>query len=101
MVERADYFGTPRENMQAALKWTDKHKAKHQFHTRVPTRKEVATLPVVELTSLMIGWMEHSPVEIIPSRMQIILACEILQGRSDRLALQSLIRKCSHYVNGQ
>lgn len=101
MVEGDDCFGTPSENIQAALKWADKYRKKYQFHTRVPTRQEVATLPVGELTALMIGWMEHSAIEIIPSRMQIALARETLKARPDRQALQSLIEKCSNYVDGQ
>lgn len=101
MVEGADYFGTPPENMQAALNRADKYRKKHQFHTKVPTRKEVATLPVGQLTALLVGWMEHSAIEIIPSRMQIALARETLQARPDRQALQSLIEKCGNYVDGQ
>lgn len=96
-----DHFGTPEENMRAAVKWADKFKKKHAYHTHVPTRKEVATLPAAELTPILVGWLEHSPIETIPSRMQIVLVRDVLLARPDAVHFKPLLTMCSHYIEGQ
>lgn len=101
MDENADRFGTPEENIRAATKWAEKYRKKHIYQTHVPTRKEVETLPAAELRSLLVGWMEHSPTETIPSRMQIELVRAVLLGRPDARELEVLLDMCKHYIDGQ
>lgn len=96
-----EQFGIPAENIQAATKWASKHRKKYAYHTRVPTRKEVRSLPPKELAQLLIGWMVHSPVEIIPSRVQIELVMELLAKRADAAQLKDILNMCRNYVDGQ
>src|SRR5476649_2171874 len=91
MDEDFDRFGTPEENIHAAAKWARKYRKKHTYHTHVPTRKEIATLPIEELRPLLVGWMEHSPTETIPSRMQIALVRDVLTTRPDAAELKALM----------
>jgi hypothetical protein len=99
--EDFEQFGIPAENIQAARKWATKNRKKYAYHTQVPTRKEVRTLPPKALAQLLVGWMVHSPVEIIPSRVQITLVIELLKRRSDVAQLGDILNLCSNYVNGQ
>lgn len=96
-----DFFGIPLENIRAAEKWAKKYKKKCQYHTQVPTRKEVQNLPVEELKPLLTGWLVHSPTEIIPSAFQIELVLELLRERDDAAELSGIIAMCKHYVSGQ
>lgn len=101
MRENVDRFGTPEENVRAAAKWAEKYRKKQIYHTHVPTRKEVETLPADELRPLLVGWMEHSPTETIPSTMQIELVRVALLGRPDARELKVLLDMCKHYIDGQ
>ena len=92
-------FGVPDENLIAAKKWRDKKKKKYLFHTYVPTRKEVASLPLRELRSILIGWMCHSPTEIIPSRSQIEEVRRIIADRRDADQFTELLKMCANYVS--
>jgi hypothetical protein len=95
-----DRFGMPEENIFAARKWMDKkRKNKYPIHIYVPTRKEVATLPPDELKPILVGWMCHSPTEIIPSRTQIEEVRTALLCRNDADRLADLIKMCSHYIS--
>ena len=94
-----DHFGVPEENLTASKKWKDKKKKKHLFHIYVPTRKEVATLLLAELKPILVGWMRHSPTEIIPSRTQIDEVRIILLKRNDANELTELIEMCTRYIN--
>ena len=97
MKDDADYFGVPEENIRAAqLRSTS---TKHYLHSVVPTRREVATLPAPELKAMLLGWMEHSPIEIVPSRAQISLVREVLIARPDAAGLASVIKMCTHYID--
>jgi hypothetical protein len=96
-----DRFGMPEENIRAAQKWADKKRKKSQYDVHVPSRKEVRHLAPKELAPMLIGWMVHSPVEIIPSRVQIMLVIELIEKREDAAALGSLITMCRHYAEGQ
>jgi hypothetical protein len=53
-------FGVPVENIIAAQKWAMQQRKRYQYHTQVPTRKEVLTLSIDVLTPLLIGWMVHT-----------------------------------------
>nr|WP_315253360.1 hypothetical protein [uncultured Duganella sp.] len=101
MQEDFERFGIPPENIRAAEKWATKQRKKHQYHTQVPTRKEVSALPPEEITPLLVGWMVHSPVEIIPSRFQVELVLELLLQREDAAELSGLITMCRHFVSDQ
>lgn len=100
MQEDFDHFGIPRENIRAAEKWAAKHRKRYRYHTRVPTRKEVLGLPPEELTSVLVGWMVHSPPEIIPSGFQVELVLELLEQRGDAEKLSSLVKMCRHFAAG-
>ncbi|MQA37066.1 hypothetical protein [Rugamonas aquatica] len=92
-----EWFGTPLENIESAKKWADSYHGRHKFHVRVPTRKEVLSMPANELSPLLIGWMVHSPTEIIPSKVQIELVLELLYQRSDTNELAAVIAMCKQY----
>ena len=96
-----EQFGVPVENILAAQRWAEKQQRHHQYHTRVPTRKEVLTLPVETLTPLLIGWMVHSPIEIVPSRIQIEQVIALLLQRDDSNHLEKLLQMCSTYAHNQ
>lgn len=95
----SDCFGVPAENIQAAQRrhGAELHRQRTPIHHRVPTRKEVRHLPPDQLAPLLIGWMEHSPIEIVPSRGQIQLVIEELQQRPDAAKLAPLVNMCRHY----
>ena len=46
------------------------------------------------LTSMLVEWMIHSPVKIIPSRIQIDLVTELLRQRGDVEELGKLLKMC-------
>jgi hypothetical protein len=97
-VSDLDQFGVPVENILAAQR---RHAGKqHQripVNTRVPTRREVRQLPLNELKPLLLGWMEHSPIEIVPSRGQIQLVMEVLLARPDAADMAPLLSMCRNY----
>lgn len=94
----ADRFGVPAENIRAAeRRHLDGGRQRVAVNTRVPTRKEVRQLPPNELAPLLLGWMEHSPIEIVPSRGQIQLVIEVLQDRPDAADLAPLLNMCRNY----
>lgn len=70
-----------------------------QFQSYVPTRKEVATLEPKKITAILTDWMCRSPVEIIPSRTQIIAVREVLLTRHDANKLTGLITMCNYYID--
>lgn len=98
--EDFEHFGIPTENIRAAEKWADKRHKKYHYHIEVPTRKQVRKLPPTQLTQLLVGWMVHSPVEIIPSRTQIELVVEVMRQRNDVGALQDVLKMCRNYIEG-
>lgn len=93
-----DRFGVSVENIQAAERRSADNK--HQrtpVNLRVPTRKEIRQLPPDQLAPLLIGWMEHSPIEIVPSPGQIQLVMAVLQERPDAAELAPLVNMCRHF----
>lgn len=98
--EDHEHFGVPAENVGAARKWADKQRKRQQYHTEVPSRKQVKTLPPDQLARLLIGWMVYSPIEIVPSRVQIAQVVEIMMERDDRAALASVLTMCKNYIEG-
>ncbi|AZP14562.1 hypothetical protein EJN92_13560 [Undibacterium parvum] len=73
----------------------------YKVHSYVPSRKEVASLNIKELTEILTGWMCNSPTEIIPSRTQIAEVKDILLTRPDLSQLTGLITMCNYYINGE
>lgn len=93
-----DRFGVPVENIRAAEgRSTGGKRQRTPVNLRVPTRKEVRHLPPDELAPLLIGWMEHSPIEIVPSRGQIQLVIEVLLDRPDAADMAPLVSMCRNY----
>ena len=101
MHDDFEQFGIPAENILAAQRWAAKQHKRQQYHTRVPTRKEVSTLPVEALAPLLIGWMVHSPIEIVPSRVQIEQVVLLLKQRDDADQLEKLLKMCITYAHNQ
>lgn len=101
MHDDFERFGIPVENIAAAQKWAKQQRKRYPYHTQVPTRKEVLTLPVESLSPLLVGWMVHSPIEIIPSRVQVEQVIEILKQRDDVDELGQLLLMCNRYVDNQ
>ncbi len=98
MPSKQDRFGVPDENLFAAKKWASRQN-NGQFQSYVPTRKEVATLEPQKITVMLTDWMCRSPVEIIPSRTQIIEVKELLLRRKDARELTGLITMCNYYID--
>ncbi|MYM23217.1 hypothetical protein GTP46_11225 [Duganella sp. FT135W] len=101
MNDDQELFGVPSANIEAAKKWANLHRKRYEYHTKVPTRKEVLSLPVEILAPLLVGWMEHSPIEIVPSRIQIEQVVELLNTRPDSASLERLLTMCQHYIRNQ
>ncbi|MET3119859.1 hypothetical protein AAKU64_004106 [Undibacterium sp. GrIS 1.8] len=98
MKKSHDRFGIPEENFRAAERSAKKQKG-YLLHVYVPTRKEVATLKIEKLSTMLVGWMCKSPTEIIPSRTQITEVRNILLNREDASELGSLITMCNYYIH--
>jgi hypothetical protein len=66
----------------------------------VPTRHEVASLPIEELSVVLDLWMWESPSELIPSYAQIRDVRSVLETRSDADTPQTraLIAECDKYL---
>ncbi|MFZ6654022.1 hypothetical protein [Undibacterium sp. TJN19] len=90
-------FGVPEENLNAAKKWAEKQNTEIS-HCYVPTRNEVAKLSSQKITKILVNWMCHSPVEIIPSRSQIVEVRDILLAREDARNLSNVITMCNYYI---
>lgn len=81
MKEDLNYFGVPEENINAARRRPPTGRS--SAYTVVPSRREIATLPLDKLKDVLLGWVEHGATEIIPSRAQISLVKEVLLSRAD------------------
>ncbi|MFZ6874251.1 hypothetical protein ACO0LF_19510 [Undibacterium sp. Di27W] len=97
MQRALERFGVPEENLKAARKWAEKQNIEI-FQCYVPTRKEVAKLSPKKITKILVNWMCHSPVEIIPSKSQIIEVRNILLSREDADTLSNVITMCNYYI---
>ena len=62
----------------------------------VPTKREVATLPPLDLYQIVIDWIWDSPSELIPNDAQIAELRTILSERQDAddQTIMSLIGEC-------
>jgi|GEM_PF-1528919 len=97
MQRSQERFGVPEENLRAAKKWAEKQNPQG-FQCYVPTRKEVAHLGRKKITRILVDWMCHSPIEIIPSGSQIIEVRDILLAREDARDLSNVITMCNYYI---
>ncbi|MBO9538289.1 hypothetical protein [Herbaspirillum sp.] len=93
-MDSYQYFGVPITNIQQAKI----HQGNKHQNIKVPTRKEVATLPPKELCKVLQDWMCRSATEIIPSRGQIYLVLEILRHRPDIQHIQDSAQMCVNYI---
>ncbi len=66
----------------------------------VPTRDEVATMPVTELYPIVIDWLGECPSELIPDDAQIMELQATLLMRPDAgdPDVQRLITACDSYL---
>lgn len=98
MKDDQEFFGIPEENIMAAQRRTSEKR--NPPYSKVPTKRDIATLPAAQLKSILISWMEHSATEIIPSRAQIALVRDVLLEREDRAELATILNMCTNYIEG-
>lgn len=92
-----EYFDVPLANRNSASEFASRWKLQ-ALNTRVPTRTDVALLRPEEVSSLLENWICHSATEVIPSRLQISQAKNILLARPDALELENLIKLCDRRI---
>lgn len=65
-----------------------------------PPATKVATLPIAQLSPILIDCMWEFPSELIPNNEQIADLCAILVARSDAEApnLQQIVAECDEYL---
>lgn len=99
MNEKDDRFGT-QAGFEAAREAHGVDNPVFRMGMYVPTREEVATRSLTDLTTLLDLWMWESPTELIPSRAQIEQVRSILAARPDAHLpeAQALIATCDQYV---
>src|SRR5450830_1374443 len=97
-MESNQFFGVPLANIKSAQARIVG--SKQRLNVRVPTRKEVSSLPSNELRPLLVEWMTHSATEIIPSKAQIYEVLTMLQAREDLSEIQDVADMCANYVRG-
>jgi hypothetical protein len=99
MSDEKDRFGTD-EAFRAAV---DSHGVDNptvRMGMYVPTREEVATLPIDDLAVILDLWMWESPTELIPTNEQIAEVRAIIAARADAhlTAAAALIAECDRYL---
>jgi len=92
-----EYFGIPLSNRVSASEFASRQDS-HIANIRVPTRTEVATLGTEELFCLIERWIYHSATEIIPSRLQVAQARDVLLTRADASTLKNLLQLCDDRI---
>jgi len=97
-MESNQFFGVPLANIKSAE--TRLVGGKQRLNARVPTRKEVSSLPSSELRPLLVEWITHSDTEIIPSKAQIYDVLTVLRTREDFAEIQDVAEMCANYVLG-
>jgi hypothetical protein len=100
MDRDSDRFGMPQSAFDAARESHGVNNPTIRCGMNVPTRHEVATLPIEELSSIIIDWMWESPSQLIPSNDQIEEVKAVLTNRSDVETDQAagLIAECDAYL---
>jgi hypothetical protein len=97
-MQSNQFFGVHLANIKSAQ--TRVVGRKQRLNVRVPTRKEVLSLPSNELRQLLVEWMTHSATEIIPSRAQIYEVLTVLRTRGDFSEIQDVAEMCANYIIG-
>jgi hypothetical protein len=66
----------------------------------VPTREEVATLPIDDIAVILDLWMYEGPTELIPSYEQIREVRAVLESRADAYTpeVRAAIADCDEYL---
>jgi len=97
MIQEDEHFEMPFEDILEANKKVKKRN--HQnLSSCVPSRKDILELEKEKLSDVLITWMCHSPLEIIPSIFQISEVLYLLEQRPDRNDITSLINMCKQYI---
>ncbi|MGH8159768.1 MAG: hypothetical protein ACREPQ_16750 [Rhodanobacter sp.] len=73
-----DRFGMPSRAFRAARESHGLDSPVFQTGMYVPTRQEVATLPVAQLSGIVIDWMWESPSELIPNNGVILILVQFV-----------------------
>lgn len=100
MHDPNDRFGMPESAFEAALDSHGRNSPTFRFGMYVPTRREVAEMPVENLSPILIDWMWESPSELIPNNTQISEVRAVLCARQDAdlPELVKLIWECDDYL---
>ena len=100
MADKNDRFGMPQSAFEAALDSHGRNNPVFRVGMYVPTRGEVAELPIGDLRTILIDWMWESPSELIPNNAQIAQVRDILADRPDAgdPSVQQLIAECDAYL---
>ncbi|WP_236585391.1 hypothetical protein [Dyella sp. EPa41] len=95
-----DRFGMPQSAFEAARDSHGRDSPVYRVGMYVPTRGEVASLPVEDLRVILIDWMWECPSELIPNNDQISAVRSILAKRSDASdpRVVQLISECDSYL---
>ena len=101
MNDENDRFGTDRA-FRAAAESHGLDNPIFRMGMYVPTREEVATLPIAKLADIIDIWMWEGPTELIPTAEQIAAVRRILAARVDAHLPEvvALIAECDRYVGG-
>jgi hypothetical protein len=95
--DQNDRFGVPDSALLSAAEGHAMHGIS-RTGLYVPTRLEVATMPLENLRPILIDWMWESPSELIPTNHQILEVKKILEERDDSCIFAELINECAIYI---
>ncbi|MBN8924078.1 MAG: hypothetical protein J0I96_13450 [Rhodanobacter sp.] len=100
MTDPNDRFGMPASAFKAARESHGVNSPVFRAGMYVPTRYEVSTLPIAQLSPIAIDWMWESPSELIPDNNQIGELRALLAARpdADESTLRELIIACDDYL---
>lgn len=102
MENPEDRFGMPEEAFRRAVESHGRNNPLIRLGMYVPSRQEVATMPIGSLAEILDYWMWESPTELIPSPTQIQEVRNVLEARPDAAEpeTRALIAECEDYVHG-
>lgn len=100
-ISSNDRFGVTERQVEAAIESHGKNNPAYRMGMYVPTRQEVATMPIDELSILLDLWMWESPSELIPSRAQIAEVRRVVAERPDASTPEglALLTDCDRYIH--
>jgi hypothetical protein len=93
-------FNTPDQGFADAKASHGEDNPFMRMGTYVPTRDEVATLPIDDLAFILDLWMYEGPTELIPSYQQIREVRSVLESRADAdtAEARAVIAECDRYL---